>query len=78
LSERPPSDEDVEARARELAEGGEGVEDIEGDPDKAERAAEQILTESEERTFDPATVDPTDDSVIRRDSEETAAKGDDA
>jgi hypothetical protein len=77
LSERPPSEEHVEDRARELAEGGEGVEDIEGDPEKAERAADQILTESEERTFDPATVDPEDDSVIRRGSEETAAKGDD-
>jgi hypothetical protein len=78
LSEQPPSERHVEERARELAEGGEGIEDIEGDPDKAERAAEQILKESEGRTFDPATVDPTDDSVIRRESEETAAKGDDA
>jgi hypothetical protein len=77
LRERPPSEEHVEDRAHELAEGGEGVEDIEGDPEKAERAADQMLTESEERTFDPATVDPADDSVIRRRSEETAAKGDD-
>ena len=76
MSEKPPSDDHVEQRARELAEGGEGVEDLEGDPDKAERAAEQILKESEERTFDPATVDPDDDSVIRRDADETAAKGD--
>lgn len=77
MSDKRPSEEHVEERAQELAEGGEGVEDIEGDPDKAERAADQILTESEERTFDPATVDPTDDSVIRRGSEETAAKGED-
>lgn len=77
MSDKRPSEEHVEERARELAEGGEGVEDIEGDPEKAERAADQILTESEDRTFDPATVDPTDDSVIRRRSEETAAKGDD-
>lgn len=77
MSDKRPSEEHVEERARELAEGGEGVEDIEGDPEKAERAADQILTESEDRTFDPATVDPTDDSVIRRRSEETAVKGDD-
>jgi hypothetical protein len=78
LSEQPPSEDQVEDRARELEHGGEGAEDIEGDPDKAERAAEQILTESEERTVDPATVDPEDDSVIRRDSEETATRGDGA
>lgn len=78
MSEQPPTDNHVEDRARELEHGGEGVEDIEGDPGKAERAAEQILTESEERTADPATVDPEDDSVIRRNSEETATKGDDS
>ncbi|MQA99998.1 MAG: hypothetical protein GEU78_06850 [Actinobacteria bacterium] len=78
MSEQRPSEEQVEERARELEHGGEGVEDIEGDAAKAERAAERILEDSEGRTFDPATVDPEDDSVIRRNSEETAAKGDDA
>jgi hypothetical protein len=77
LSEQRPSEDHVEERARELEYGGEGVEDIEGDADKAERAAERMLEESEGRTFDPATVDPKDDSVIRRGSEETAAKGED-
>lgn len=76
MTEQPPSDEHVEDRARQLAEGGEGHEDIEGDPSKAQKAAEQILRESEERTFDPAARDHEDDSVIRRDSEETAGTGD--
>ena len=35
-----------------------------------------ILEESQERTEDPATRDPEDGSVVRRDSEETAASGD--
>ena len=76
LTDKPPSEEHVEGRARQLAEGGEGHEEIEGDPAKAEKAAAQILTESEERTFDPATRDHEDDSVIRRDAEETASTGD--
>ena len=76
MSEQPPSEEHVEDRARELAEGGEGHEDIEGDQEKAEKAAEQILRESEERTFDPAARDHEDESVIRRDSEEAASRGD--
>jgi hypothetical protein len=76
LTEQPPSEGHVEDRARQLAEGGEGHEDIEGDPSKAEKAAGQILRESEERTHDPAARDHEDDSVIRRDSEETASSGD--
>lgn len=67
----------IEDRARELAEGGsEGHEAVDGDPDAAARAARAILEESEERTADPAARDPEDDSVIRRDSQETAASGD--
>ena len=76
MTEQPPSDEHVEDRARELTHGGEGHEDIEGDESKAERAAEKILEDSEGRKFDPATVDPENDSVIRRKSEESAATGD--
>ncbi len=68
---RPPSDEHVEHRARELEHGGEGAEALEGDPDVAERAAETILEESEERTFEDATVDPEADTVVRRSSDET-------
>ena len=68
----PPSDEHVEERARELTHGGEGADALEGDPDKAEAAAEQILEESEERVKDPAARDHTDRRVIRRKSEETA------
>ncbi|MGI8707490.1 MAG: hypothetical protein ACR2LG_04725 [Actinomycetota bacterium] len=67
----------VEDRARELAEGGsEGHETLEGDADAAARAARVILEESEERTADPAARDPEDDSVVRRDSPETATSGD--
>ncbi len=69
--ERRPSDDAVDERAEELERGGEGAEDLEGRPDKARRAAEQILEESEERTFDPATADPDRDTVIRRSSDET-------
>lgn len=70
-------EEHVEDRARELAEGGgEGHEPLEDDPDAAARAARAILEESQERTEDPATLDPEDGSVVRRDSEETAASGD--
>ena len=70
-------DERVEDRARELAEGGsEGHDAVEGDPEAAARAARSILEESEERTADPAARDPEDDSVVRRESQETAASGD--
>ncbi|MDQ5815224.1 MAG: hypothetical protein M3516_02860 [Actinomycetota bacterium] len=67
----------IDDRARELAEGGsEGHEALEDDSDAAARAARVILEESEERTADPAARDPEDDSVVRRDSPETAASGD--
>jgi hypothetical protein len=70
-------EEHVEDRARELSEGGsEGHEPLEDDPEAAARAARVILEESQERTDDPATRDPEDGSVVRRDSEETAADGD--
>ena len=75
MTERPsddPLDEQVEERAKKLAKGGEGHEDIEGDPEAADRAADAILEESEERTFDEATRDPEKDTVIRRSSDETA------
>ena len=69
-------EERVEDRARELSEGGSEGHDVEGEPDAATRAARAILEESEERTVDPAARDPEDDSVVRRDSQETAASGD--
>lgn len=72
MTERGPSDDAVEERAQELAHGGEDAEELEGRPEDAERAAERILDESEERTFDPATLDPERDTVIRRSSDETA------
>ncbi len=68
-----PDDRQAEDRATGIGAGGEDDDKVaEGDADKAQRAAEQILKESEERTFDNATVDPDDDSVPRRSSEETA------
>jgi hypothetical protein len=63
----------VEERARELIDGGdEGRAPVAGTTEEAQRAARRILEESEARTFDPATTDPTDDGVIRRSSDETA------
>lgn len=67
--------EHVEERAKKLARGGEGHTGIEGDPEASDRAASAILEESEERVQDDAARDPLDDSVIRRDSDETAATG---
>lgn len=67
-----PEDEQVEERAAEIAEGKEDGETVaEKDAKSAKRAAAAILEESEERMFDNATVDPDDDSVHRRKSEET-------
>ena len=68
-----PDDKQVDNRASGIAAGGEDNEVVaDGDEDRAKTAAEQILEESEERTFDNATVDLEDDSVPRRSSEETA------
>jgi hypothetical protein len=66
-------DEHVAERAKKIVDGREDDGKIaEGDTDKATRAADAILKDSEERTFDEATVDPDEDNVIRRSSEETA------
>lgn len=73
--ERPPEDA-IEKRAREI-ESGKGDDPEVTDSESARRAAEAILDESEERVADPAARDPENDTVIRRDSEETAARGDD-
>lgn len=54
-----------------LREGNPPVDDIEG----ARKAARRMIEDSEERTFDPATVDPRDDGVIRRTSSQTASDG---
>ena len=68
-----PSDDQVEDRATGIAKGAEDDGKVaEGDPERARRAAEAILEESEERTFDNATRDLEDESVPRRSSEETA------
>ena len=68
-----PSDDQVEDRATGIAKGSEDDAKVaEGDAARARRASEQILKESEERTFDNATRDLDDDSVSRRSSSETA------
>ncbi len=70
---KPPSEEHVEERAQELLHGGEeGSAPVAEDEDSARRAAGRMLEDSEARTHDPATRDPEDDTVIRRNSEETA------
>ena len=66
-------DRRVEERTRELLEGGDEGRSVADDGEGgARRAARRILEESDERTVDPATRDLTDDSVIRRSSDETA------
>jgi hypothetical protein len=68
-----PGDRHVSERARELLDGGsEGRAPIAETEEQARRAARRILEDSEARTEDPATTDPTDDGVVRRSSEETA------
>jgi hypothetical protein len=67
-----PRDEAVDERAAELQHETED-EDLK-DPDTAHDAADQILKESRERTEQAEDLDPDDDDVIRRSSEETAAE----
>jgi hypothetical protein len=74
-SQDPGYEDKVEKLARKLLRGGTenglAADDIEG----ARRSARRLLEDSEARTFDPATVDPEDDGVIRRTSTETASSG---
>jgi hypothetical protein len=67
-----PRDEAVNERAAELQHETED-EDLK-DPDAAQDAAGQILKESRERQEQAEDLDPDDDVVIRRSSEETAAE----
>jgi hypothetical protein len=67
-----PRDEAVDERAAELQQETKD-EDLK-DPDTARDAADQILKESRERTEQAEDLDPNDDDVIRRSSEETAAE----
>lgn len=69
----PLSADHIETLAQKLlAEPQNGVDDIEA----ARVAARRSLEDSERRTFDPATLDPERDTVIRRDSEEPAEPAD--
>ena len=69
-----PREEAVDERAAELQDETED-EDLK-DPDAAHDAAGQILKESRERQEQAEDLDPADDEVIRRSSEETAAEPD--
>ena len=67
-----PRDEAVDERAAELQHETKD-EDLK-DPESAREAAGQILKESRERQEQAEDLDPADDDVIRRSSEETAAE----
>jgi hypothetical protein len=67
-----PRDEAVDERAAELQHETKD-EDLK-DPDTARDAADQILKESRERTEQAEDLDPNDEDVIRRSSEETATE----
>lgn len=67
-----PREEAVDERAAELQHETED-EDLK-ESDAAHDAAQQILKESRERQEQAEDLDPNDDDVIRRSSEETAAE----
>lgn len=69
---RDPREEAAEDRATELQVETDD-EDLQ-DLDVARDAASQILEESRERTEQAEGLSPSDDGVIRRSSEETAAE----
>jgi hypothetical protein len=65
-------DEAVDERAAELQ--VETTDEDLKDPEVARDAADQILKESRQRTEQAEDLDPDDDDVIRRSSEETASE----
>lgn len=65
-------DEAVDERAAELQ--VETTDEDLKDPEVARDAADQILKESRQRTEQAEDLDPDDDDVIRRSSEETATE----
>ena len=67
---RGPTDETVEERAAELR--AETKDPDLKDPERAHDAAGALLDESHERMEQAEQLDPHDDEVIRRSSEETA------
>jgi hypothetical protein len=67
-------DEQIERLARKLLHGGDG--NSPPDIETARRMARRMFEESQERTHEAEDLDPDDDSVIRRSSSETAARGD--
>ena len=65
-------DEAVDERAAELQ--VETTDEDLKDPEVARDAADQILKESRERTDQAEDLEPDDDEVIRRSSEETTTE----
>ncbi|MPZ90241.1 MAG: hypothetical protein GEU68_01180 [Actinobacteria bacterium] len=65
-------DEAVDERAAELQ--VETTDEDLKDPEVARDAADQILKESRRRTEQAEDLDPDDDDVVRRSSEETATE----
>ena len=65
-------DEAADERAAELQ--VETTDEDLKDPEVARDAADQILKESRQRTEQAEDLDPDDDDVIRRSSEETATE----
>jgi hypothetical protein len=65
-----PREEAIDERAAAL-QAETDDEDLQ-DPEVAHEAAEQLLQESRERQDQAEDLEPTDDEVIRRSSEETA------
>lgn len=65
-------DEAVDERAAELQ--VETTDEDLKDPEVARDAADQILKESRQRIEQAEDLDPDDDDVIRRSSEETATE----
>ncbi|MBA2726112.1 MAG: hypothetical protein H0U53_09000 [Actinobacteria bacterium] len=74
---RSIDEERAKAAAAKLVGGGTESSEAAQDEDTARIMARRVLEDSDARTHDPATVDPENDDVIRRGSEESAATGDD-
>jgi hypothetical protein len=73
--DQEPDEERVEERASKLQVDESDDSEL-SDPRTAKRAAEQILRESDDRSEEASELDPEDDSVIRRSSEDTVDPSD--
>jgi small-conductance mechanosensitive channel len=68
-------EEQIESLARRLLDGKEDNAAAVNDLESARAAARRILEDSEARTQEGADLEPEDEHVIRRTSDETAATG---